>query len=263
MPAPHIFIATHHKSGTVWMMTTFIRIAKANGSEFIHLNEGESGWNLREDKAEFFESKRSQVEDESDCPGIFFDFHGDIPDLTRCKHERGARGLHIVRDPRDLLISAARFHLVADESWLHEPVIEFGGMTYQQKLGSYDAFEDRIKFEIDHSMGRVIRQMNNFDDQGVFERVHYEDLIVDVDMVLFHRLMVHLGLSGKELLNGLGAFWESSIFGDRSEHDLESTRNHIFNSRPKQWQTMLSGGAIDLIQGAFEKEIVGSGYELR
>lgn len=229
---------------------------------YVRLNEGESGWNLRTDRDSFFESKRSAVEEESERPGIFFNFHSDIPDLTRCKAERGAKGIHVVRDPRDLLISAARFHLVSEEQWLHEPMAEFSGLTYQQKLASYDAMEDRIKFEIDHRMGQVIRDMDSFDEQGVFQRVHYEDLIVDQEMILFHELMVHLEIRGRALIHALDAFWVSSIFGERSEYDLEATRNHIFNSQPKQWAELLSRNALDMIEREFEREIVGLGYAL-
>jgi len=55
---PHIFVATHHKGGTVWMMTTFIRIAEANGWSFVQLNEGAPGWTLRADKGLWFEDIR-------------------------------------------------------------------------------------------------------------------------------------------------------------------------------------------------------------
>ncbi len=244
------------------MLATFRRIAKANGMAYVRLNEGENGWDLRSDRDSYFETKRSAVEKASDSPGIFFNFHSDIPDLTRCKDECGARGIHVVRDPRDLLISGARFHLVADEAWLHEPMPEYGGMTYQQKLLSYETMEDRIKFEMDHHMGQVIRDMDGFDDQGVFQRVQYEDLIVDRDMVLFHQLLVHLGMQGRALIHGLDAFWKSSLFGERSEHDLKATRNHIFDSRLKQWADVLTPSTLELIESRFEREILGLGYAL-
>ncbi|CAN0591233.1 unnamed protein product, partial [Laminaria digitata] len=86
MTQPHIFIASHHKVGTVWMMTTFMRIASANGWDYIHLNEDESGWVIRSDKQEFFDSRR--IEYEAAHPGkpaIFHDYHGAIPDLAECK----------------------------------------------------------------------------------------------------------------------------------------------------------------------------------
>ena len=263
MTRPHIFVATHHKSGTVWMVSSFRRIAQANSFAFVHLNTGESGWDIRPDKYEYFEEQRSQVETRSDLPGVFVDYRAAVPDLTHCKAARGASGIHVIRDPRDMLLSAVRFHLISDEPWLHLPAKKFNGKTYQQVLSSYTTREDQISFEMEHHMGRDIRTMYAFDRQGVFRDVKYEDLIVDNDMSLFHELLVGLGLEGTEIIRALHAYWQSSIFGGMAQAAESGTHKHIRNSQPKQWQTLLSSKEIDLIQDAFEKEIVGLGYELR
>jgi len=245
------------------MVSTFRRLAKANGFAFVHLNTGESGWDIREDKLEYFEEQRAIAESKSDLPAVFFDYHSATPDLARCKSERGAGGIHVVRDPRDMLISAVRYHLVSDEKWLHQPSKAFGGQTYQQRLASYDAIEDRFRFEMDHYMGRAIREMHAFDRQGVFRDVRYEDLIVDEDMTIFHGLLVELGMQGAEIIRSLQAYWQSSIFGQMKQVAESGAHKHIRNSRPKQWESQLSAKELDLIQGTFEKEIVGLDYELR
>ncbi len=257
---PHIFIATHHKSGTVWMLSTFRRIAKANNFAFIHLNTGEFGWEIRPDKLEYFEEQRVIAESQSDLPAIFVDFHSAIPDLTSCKATRGARGIHVIRDPRDMLLSAVRYHLVSDESWLHKPDPQWGGRTYAECLRSFDSLEDQIRWEMDHYMGKTIRTMANFPSQGVFKTVRYEDLISDTEMIRFKEVLEYLELDEEENRYGLDAFWKTSIFGDRFEHDRHTTKDHIFNSRPRQW-TQLSTRTIDLIEQRFGKEIAQLGYE--
>lgn len=244
------------------MISTFRRIAKANGNRFVHLNTGESGWEIRADKLEYFESQRAIVQAESDSPGVFVDYHSAVPDLSKCKNERGASGIHIVRDPRDMVLSAIRYHLVSDEAWLHQKNDAFGGMSYQQKLTSYETIEDRIRFELDHYMGRAIRQMGSFDRQGVFRDVMYEDLIVDKDMMLWHELMVGLGLGGRDIIRGLGAYWQSSVFGEMKEAAVSGTHKHIRDSRAKQWEAQLSAQGLKIIQDVFEDQIVGLGYTL-
>lgn len=261
-PRPHIFVATHHKSGTVWMVSTFRRIAKANNFTFNHLNTGESGWNIRPDKLEYFEQQRKLSESQSDLPAIFVDYHSAIPDLTNCKATRGSRGIHVIRDPRDMLLSAVRYHLVSDEPWLHQPSKDFANQTYQQKLQSYDTLEDRIAFEIDQHMGQAIREMHSFDRQGVFRDVIYEELILDEDMTLFHDLCVHLGMQGQEIIRSLQSYWLSSIFGGMKPQADSGTHKHIRNAKPEQWRSKLSPKALDLIQSQFEDEITALGYQI-
>jgi Sulfotransferase domain len=259
----HIFVLTHHKSGTVWMMTTFIRLAKANGFRFVQLNEGESGWDVRsQDQADvFFESKRKEAEGDSDQPVIFHKYHGIFPNLELCKADRGAKGIQIVRDPRDMLLSSVRFHLVSDEAWLHEGRADLGGKTFQEKLASLSSLEDQVRFEMDTHMGWTIEQMSNLDDQGAFVNIRYEDLIVDAEMKLFSKILVDLGLRDPEVAKGTEAFWESSVFGERSEHDMQITRSHIFNSNPEQWMRA-PRDVISLIEGRFGHEIEQLGYPL-
>jgi Sulfotransferase domain len=261
-PRPHIFIATHHKSGTVWMVSTFRRIAKANNFAFVHLNTGESGWNLRPDKLDYFEQQRTLAESDSDHPAIFVDYHSAIPDLASCKASRGANGIHLIRDPRDMLLSAVRYHLNSDEAWLHEPQADLGGLTHQQRLHQLDTLEDRIRFEIDQQMGWTIREMSRFDHQGVFRDVKYEDLVVDESMTLFHELCVGLGMRGGEFVRALESYWQLSIFGGMKAIAESGRHKHIRDSRAQQWRTQLSAEGLEIIQRAFEAEIVGLGYEL-
>jgi len=264
MSRPHIFIATHHKSGTVWMLSTFKRLAAANKFQFFDVNDAVPGWMKHPEKLEAFESLRATAQAKNDKPCIFLDYHAGFPDLSACAADPGAHGLHVVRDPRDMLLSAVRFHLtasMANEPWLHVPDDRFGGMSYQAKIASYDTLEDQIRFEMQYNMGWVIKKMHRFNTQGVFRNVHYEDLIEDENMTLWHELCVEFELVGREIINALDAFWRSSVFGDMKKAAESGTNSHIKNAKPRQWQTLLSDAMIEEIESQFGTEIDGLGYQ--
>ena len=261
MTRAHIFVGTHHKAGTVWMVSTFRLLAQDNGLGFVHLNKIDHSWKIDSKKQEFFEQHRRVVEKRDDRPGVFFDYHSAFPDLSACKQDRGAKGLHMVRDPRDMLASGVRYHLKSDEAWLHVPDKRWGGMTFCEKLGSYESYEDQLKFELDTAMGNSIKKMANFDDQGVFRNVRYEDLIVDYDMLLFHELLSWLGLEGIEVVRGLRAYWRKSLFGEKGKA-LGKDQLHVHSGAPAQWRAGLSAAALNMIEERVGEEIVKLGYPL-
>jgi len=59
-----------------------------------------------------FELERARIESAGNTPGIFIHIHSVFPDLHGCPN---AAGIHVIRDPRDVLISAARYHCRSSE----------------------------------------------------------------------------------------------------------------------------------------------------
>ncbi|MFG0300028.1 MAG: sulfotransferase domain-containing protein [Phycisphaerales bacterium JB047] len=261
MKREHIFVGTHHKAGTVWMVSTFRLLAHDNGLSFVHLNKLDQSWKINPNKQKFFEGHRRKVEKRDDRPGVFFDYHSAFPDLSACRDERGAKGLHMIRDPRDMLASGVRYHLKSDEVWLHKPDKRWDGMTFAEKLASYSSYEDQLKFELDTAMGNSIRKMANFDDQGVFRNVRYEELILDRDMTMFHELLSWLGLEGLEVVRGLRAYWRKSLFGEKGKA-LGKNQTHVHSGAPEQWRSGLSDAALNMIEQRVGEEIVKLGYPL-
>ena len=90
---------------------------------------------------------------------IIFDNHSRI-EIDKLKPD--AVGLHLRRDPRDMVVSSAFYHQKSVEKWLHKPRKDFNGMTYQEKIKSLPTMEDRMLFEIDHSTGDNIADMQNW-----------------------------------------------------------------------------------------------------
>ena len=164
--ARFLLLATHHKTGTVWMRDLFRGIADRLGGTFIRLPAGAP--------VDLAPLQRQPP------PVVLFQDHGRFGplDLAQLDQSGDARGLHIVRDPRDVLISGAHYHSWSHEGWLHRPRPDFGGRSYQETIRELP-FADAVRFEMRHSTGRAVRDMLSFEARGLFRDVRYEDLLED------------------------------------------------------------------------------------
>jgi hypothetical protein len=190
---------------------------------------------------------------------IFLSLHSRFPMMRSltAAHAEEFRGIHIIRDPRDVCISAARYHGHAGESWLHIPRKNFGGLSYQQAINERESLSEKIAFEMRHSAKRVIEEMVQFDRQSLFRDFKYEDLISDTDMLLWHRVFLYLGFEGRELAAGLEAVWENSLFGDLG-HAKRST--HVAHGGARQWEEILDPAALQKIDEQFGAAVASLGY---
>src|SRR5712671_589977 len=80
-----IAVATHHKAGTVWLHNVFIRICQEYGLTF-------------------YKGMAAKLPKEFDvfCPGNSELQAGQVP--------APFKGLHMIRDPRDIIISGCFYH---------------------------------------------------------------------------------------------------------------------------------------------------------
>ena len=217
-PLRAILIGTHHKSGTVWMRTLFEQIAAALGAPFVRLDEHASI-----DLAALASTAPLQL--------LFQDhaFFGDIAGDTELR--RGVRGCHVIRDPRDLLISAANYHGWSNEDWLHEVRADLGDRSYQQALCALD-FDSTIAFEMRHSAGRAIRDMRSFERGEHFFDVKVEDLMRASPVVAW-AFFTRLGFAVDERRACLDAFAATRLRNPRP-----GLRGHVQNPDCYQWRYM-------------------------
>lgn len=258
-----IFVGTHHKGGSVWVNSTFRRIGRACDLPFTHLNIGEQAWQTRADKREHLHSELDKAHKSKATGAILVEYHSKFPDLSDIPN---AKGIHVVRDPRDMLISAMRYHHKSDEVWLDKPDPRFDGRSFREQLKTYDSDHDQIAFELDYVMGNVINQMGAFADrpdyEQVFRNVKYEDLMSDVDLLHFHDIAVHLGLEGQELIHAQQAFWNLSLFGGMSDARADKKNTHVRDGRVAQWRNVLDDQTISMIHERIGDIIERLGYPL-
>ena len=230
--ANRVLIGTHHKTGTVWMIGVFQQVCRD-----IHLRCEQGYGKQCSDACDVFLSYDSQC--------------------SWTDAVRPWKGLHVIRDPRDLIVSAAFYHGTSKEPWLHEKVLAFGGLTYAEKINSYSSMDDRIAFEMEHDSRRTVADIAawNYNDSRFYE-ARYESLLQDHDLHLFHKIFTFLGFPGGSIPVCLRAAYENSLFSGRMAH----TR-HVRSGRPEQWRQHLTPPLRKRFVALFGDVLIRLGYE--
>jgi len=228
-----IIVGTHHKAGTVWLLKVFQKICRGFG---LTLSHGEIG-KLR-----------------YDCD-VLLPRHSNF-DLNQLQKER--RGIHMIRDPRDILVSGCFYHQRSTEQWLHVKQAGLGGLSYQEKINSYPSLEDKILFDMENWGQQCIREILawNYRDPTFFE-VKYEDLISDEQLVLFHKIFAFLGFPGRAIPRALKISYENSLFSG-----MVKNTGHIRSGQTRQWEKYFSPALCKRFLELFgDDALVRLGYE--
>src|SRR5437764_4734607 len=110
-------VATHHKTGTAWMGGTFTAICSALDISFLKLRNADP-----------------PPQSSMHPPLVLFQPHSNFDGSEWLLESPEYRVLHLIRDPRDVIISAMHYHRVAKERQLHVRRRKFGDLTYQEKI---------------------------------------------------------------------------------------------------------------------------------
>ncbi len=105
-----LFVATHHKAMTTYFHAVLKALTDTLNIPFDHVN--------------------SQQPDST--AKIFLSMQG----RQDFKALKPYRGVHIMRDPRDMIVSGYHYHKWALEPWLHR--VDENGESYQEKLNRVD-----------------------------------------------------------------------------------------------------------------------------
>jgi hypothetical protein len=207
-----ILVGTHHKTGTQWLANIFSYVCEIFG--------------LR-----YFKGDQNNL---SDADQVFFqvDSAFNLPELTPYK------GVHIIRDPRDVIISGAYFHeTTTEEDWLFVPNPKFGGMSYREKICSLSSPKDKLCFEMDNKGQQTLLQMRGWDyDNPDFFEVTYESLVQDADLIIFDRMFRFLGFQGLSIATCLDIAWYRSLFSGQVPKDGV----HVRMGTPEQWRNVFT-----------------------
>ena len=170
------------------------------------------------------------------------------------------RGVHIIRDPRDMVVSSYNYHLWTHERWAHRPGPD--GRTYQERLQT-SSKTDGYFMEIDHlveSYSDVLRAWDT-SDADVLE-LRFEDLMGPDREELYRQLFRFLQLApeAQELGFRLMQVFEADSRTGRSDATPAAGRQHVRSARTGQWQGELSPAHLARLESTFGDIMEKFGY---
>jgi hypothetical protein len=213
------------------------------------------------------------LKDISDAYGLRFQLCDDVPldersDVALYMHSwnfdhnhlrgREFRGTHMLRDPRDMVVSAYYYHLHTDEAWVHRPRDLWGGMSLQSYLNSLDV-HDGIMVEIQRFGRGPITSIAEWNyNQPEFLELHYED-VIDNQAEAFQAIFNHYGFNAEALRTGLEIVERRSLRGMNSwsPDDLR----HVRSGAPGQWREAFSPDHAARFKELSGDLLVRLGYE--
>ena len=170
-------------------------------------------------------------------------------------------GSHLIRDPRDCIVSGYFYHLWTDEPWARAPQADYGGLSYQDYLKSVDQntgisaeIARFAKYVEDYQMRKW-----NYDDDRIFE-MKYENLL-DKETEVFTELFRHYGFTDKAVRDCLkiaARFNFKNLSGRVVGKTAE--QKHLRDGRPGQWREKLSSEHLCAIDASFGDLLVLQGY---
>lgn len=219
--APVMFVATHHKVMTTYFNAVLRLLAFGTRRRF----------------------QRVHIEQPDPAAKLVLSMQGKL-DLAAL---RPYRGVHVMRDPRDMIVSGYHYHKWTHEPWVHR--LDENGLSYQQKLNRASP-RDGLFMEIDHFIFfyRATLEAWDMDDPDLLE-VAYEDLMGPEREALYGAIFSHLGFSGEALALAcdlMRLFEAKSRTGRRKE--APAPKSHVRSGRSGQWRGELEPAHLDYIE---------------
>ena len=170
------------------------------------------------------------------------------------------RGTHLIRDPRDLIVSGYFFHLKASEPWLLRPDPQWGGLCYQEHLRRLSETEG-FKAEITRTLPTILRMQAWNYAQPDFLELRYEDVIQD-QYSAWERILRHYGFSEDAIHRARVVVEKYSIEKVRGKLlPNVTTPTHIRSGKAQQWRRHFTPEVKAFFQKATGNALVALGYE--
>ncbi len=189
---------------------------------------------------------------------------------------RGYRGSHMIRDPRDVVISGYHYHLWTEEAWCNKkiadlpqqmrdkwkrlPIEDIGHLSYKEYLNTLSA-EEGLLAEIDRASNTVVKDIMDWDysDPLVFE-FRYEDIMQNEEQIL-RQMFSHYGFSPEAIDKSceIAAEFSFSNRTGRAVGDVDG-EHHIRSGKLAQWKTEYQDSHKALFKELHGDALIKLGY---
>lgn len=204
---------------------------------------------------------------------IFIENHSRF-DRERLPHFRGS---HLIRDPRDVIVSAYHYHLWTKEEWANIPMAQLpqaakkrwsriepdkhAHLSYREYLNSLDP-ETGLTVEMKRLSATFLRELLSWDyEDPRFIEVRYEDLVAD-EQGVFARIFEHYGLNEEAMVVAMRAV-EAASFRNRAKREPGQIQegSHFRSGKAGQWREEFTPEHITLCKALFGEALIQLGYE--
>jgi hypothetical protein len=231
----------HHKVGTVW----FQRVLSTVGGFY--------GLRFAEVPASYGAGSVSTFAPDIDI--VVYDRANDFE--PESLGGRPYRGSHLIRDPRDVVVSGYHYHRRTDEAWVHEPSDRYGGLSYQAFLHSVDE-HDGLMAEIDRGARSSVAEMDawSYGRPEILE-LRYEDVVGD-EVGTFTRLFTFYGFDAAAVERGLAVVEQ---FSRRHGPGVDEDDPHVRSGEPGEWRRSFAPDHVERFKELTGDLVVRLGYE--
>jgi hypothetical protein len=148
------------------------------------------------------------------------------------------RGVHVMRDPRDMIVSGYHYHKWTHETWVHR--LDDNGESYQDKLNRLDKTTG-LFLEIDHFIFYYRDTLEAWDmaNPAMLE-VSYEALMGPGKRALYREIFAHLGFAAAELdlAQDLMKLFEAESRTGKASGAVNQ-KSHVRSGKSGQWEREL------------------------
>ena len=249
----HLIVhCSHHKVGTAWFSKVLRAVAREFDLAFSSLNQGDSPKTPHPRSVLLYQHSQINLE--------------EFPKL---------RGSHLIRDPRDIVVSGYHYHLWTKEHWANTPIgllpelkvilpiqdIEgINNLTYREYL-NFLPREEGMYTEMLRATATVIRRMANWDYKNPdFLELKYEKIMQD-EQNTFESLFKHYGFNDKAITKSVNIAMNYSITKIRKNSKKSEGKSHIRSGASSQWIREFSSSLKEEFKKLNGDVLIKLGYE--